>query len=50
LNKEEDFYSLVDSLYNDRTKLLKMKHSAFEKSKEYSSEVAWQILEAYLIN
>jgi len=50
LNKEEDFYSLVDSLYNDRMKLLKMKHSAFEKSKEYSSEVAWQILKPYLVN
>ncbi len=50
LNKEEDFYSLVDNLYNDRVKLLKMKHSAFEKSKEYSSEVAWQILEPYLVN
>ena len=50
LNKEGDFYSLIDNLYNDRTQLLKMKHSAYEKSKEYSSEVAWQILKTYLVS
>lgn len=50
LNKEEDFYSYVDRLYKDRIQLLKMKHGAYEKSKEYSAETAWQILKKYLIN
>ncbi len=50
LNKEEDFYSYVDQLYSDRIQLLKMKHGAYEKSKEYSSESAWQILKRYLVS
>src|SRR5665648_608709 len=49
LDKEEDFYIYVDRLYNDRSQLLKMKHGAYEKSKEYSSESAWQILKQYLV-
>ena len=49
LNKEEDFYSYFDCLYKDRTQLLKMKHGAYQKSKEYSSETAWQILKRYLV-
>jgi glycosyltransferase involved in cell wall biosynthesis len=48
LDKETDFYYYVDYLYSDRTQLQKMKHFAYEKSKEYSSEVAWQILKNYL--
>lgn len=49
LDKDEDFYSKVDHLYKDRVQLLKMKHYAYEKSKEYSSESAWQIIEKYLV-
>jgi len=49
LNREEEFYSYVDLLYNDRAQLLKMKHLAHGKSKEYSSEIAWQILKKYLV-
>lgn len=50
LEKEDDFYSYVDCLYNDRSQLLKMKLEAYKKSKEYSSESAWQILKLYLVN
>lgn len=49
LDKEEEFYSYVNHLYNDRVQLLKMKHCAFEKSKEYSSEYAYHLLKSYLV-
>lgn len=48
LDKEEQFYDYVEKLYLDRDLLLTMKHNAFEKSKMYTAEVAWEILEAYL--
>lgn len=50
LDKEEDFFSYVDSLFLDRTQLNKMKHFAYEKSKEYSSDAGWQILKRYLVS
>jgi len=50
LDKEEDFYAYTEHLFNDREKLLKMKHFAFEKSKEFSPESAWQIMKPYLVN
>lgn len=49
-DKEEDFFSYIDYLYNDRAQLLKMKHAAYEKSKEYSSEFAYRILKEYLVD
>jgi len=48
LDKEAEFYHYVDYLYNDRSQLLKMKRCAHEKSKEYSAEVAWQLMKNYL--
>jgi len=48
LDRETEFYHYVDYLYNDKSQLLKMKHCAHEKSKEYSSEVAWQLMKIYL--
>lgn len=49
LKKEEEFYYYVDKLYIDRNLLLEMKQNAFEKSKMYSSEKAWDIIRDYLI-
>jgi len=49
LNREQELYNYVENLYMDRNLLLKMKRYAYEKSKEYSSEIAWNIIRDYLI-
>lgn len=50
LNKENEFHYYVDKLYHDRELLIQMKKNAFEKSKSYSSEYAWEILEKFIVN
>lgn len=50
LGKDDEFYYYVDKLYRDRELLQQMKRNAFEKSKEYSSEYAWEIMEQFFIN
>jgi len=49
LNKEDEFYYFVNKLYRDRKILLEMKQNAFKKSKMYSSESAWLIIQNYFI-
>lgn len=50
LNEEDNFRMYLNELYNNKELLLQMKHQAFEKSKEYSSEVCWEIIKPYLNN
>ena len=47
-NKKEEFHFYVDKLYHDRNLLIQMKKKAFEKSQNYSSEKAWNIIKDYL--
>ncbi len=49
LENSNDFFCLVEKLYYDRDLLNKMKKCAYERSKEFSSESAWEILKGYLI-
>ena len=41
---EKEFTSAVKRLYQDNELLLKMKHNAYQQSRKYSSEGAWNIL------
>jgi glycosyltransferase involved in cell wall biosynthesis len=43
-NGEKEFINAVLKLYQDYDLLIKMKYNAYEKSKFYSSENAWEIL------
>jgi glycosyltransferase involved in cell wall biosynthesis len=49
LDNEEEFFSFVHKLFMDRKLLKDMKHNAFEKSKLYSSESAWNIIKNHFI-
>jgi len=49
LNKEDEFHFYVDKLYYDPELLLQMKRNAFEKSKNYTPEYAWGIIENFLV-
>jgi glycosyltransferase involved in cell wall biosynthesis len=44
----ESFCHTIDTLYNDKELLLKLKHSAWEESKKYNEDVAWKEIEKYL--
>jgi len=48
LDKEEKFYDYVEKIYNNNETLIHMKKNAFEKSKSYSSESAWHIIDKYI--
>ncbi len=48
LGQENDLYSLVIHLYDNPKLLKQMKQNAYQKSKEYSAEKAWEILKPYL--
>jgi len=50
IGKEEDLFQYVDMLYRNRDLLLQMKKNAYEKSKIYSPESAWDIIEGYFID
>ena len=50
LNNEESFYYYVDKLYKNRKLLLEMKQNAYAKSKMYSSDSAWNIIQNYLFD
>jgi len=50
LNNEEEFYHYVYKLYKDPKLLFEMKQNAYEKSKIFSSESAWIILQDYFID
>lgn len=47
-NGEQQFIDSIISLYEDRSLLNRMKQNAYQKSKEYSSDRAWEIIEPYL--
>jgi glycosyltransferase involved in cell wall biosynthesis len=49
LNEEKKLYDYVDKLYRDRELLSRMKRNAFEKSKLYSSEGAWQKIKDHVV-
>lgn len=49
LGQENDLYSLVIHLYDNPKLLKQMKQNAYQKSKEYSAEKAWEILKPYLL-
>jgi len=48
MNDEEKFYGDVDALYQNRSLLMAMKRGAYEKSKPYSAENAWNVLCPFL--
>ena len=47
-NREDEFPYYIEKLYHDRDLLLQMKKKAFEKSQNYSSEGAWNIIKNYI--
>lgn len=44
LDHEEDFYKYINRIQKDATLLMRLKKNAFAKSKEYSPEIAWGII------
>ncbi len=46
-NSVQEFIGAVITLYQDHDLLMKMKHNAFEQSRDYSSENAWEILKEF---
>ena len=48
LDKKNDFFNHVTFLLNNPQKLYEMKLSAFEKSKEFSHDKAWDIISEYI--
>ena len=48
LDKEEEFGNKLIYLFNNKNQLYQLKLNSFEKSKEYSSEKCWEILEPFL--
>ncbi len=49
LENEDEFHQFIDVLYRDRTLLSTMKKNAFEKSKLYSPDYAWNILKEFIV-
>lgn len=49
-NSEEEFLKAVITLLKDNNLLSAMKNNAYEHSKSYSSDFAWEILSQYLQN
>jgi|SRR5690625_167186 len=47
-DSEEELFEQIITLLSDRHLLSQMKRNAYEKSKEYSHEVAWDILKPYI--
>lgn len=47
-NGEQEIKYKLTELYNNEDLLYQMKKNAYEKSKEYSSESVWKIIEPYL--
>lgn len=50
LNNNQQLIEYILSLYYDPVELDLMKKNAHQKSQEYSSEIAWEILKTYIVN
>lgn len=48
MGEEEGFYQYIYMLYRNRELLLQMKKNAYEKSKMYSQESAWDVIRDYI--